>query len=93
MNSVYQVLINNGWTKYTNSPYSETFPSFEKYESSQRHHMIIPRLIDGKSIWIYDFYDYTNVGMPIHDYTPLTFSSIEKIIRFLNLENKGIANV
>jgi hypothetical protein len=85
MNPAYEALIKNGWTKYSGYPYSEYWPSFEKAVSSQQYHILLPRAIDNKPIWIYDFYDYSNVSMPTDDYNTLNFNSIEEVLKFLDL--------
>jgi hypothetical protein len=89
MNPAYEALINNGWTKYSGYPYSEYWPSFEKAISSQQYHILLPRAIDNKPVWIYDFYDYSNVSMPTDDYNTLNFSSIEEVLKFLDIKNEN----
>ena len=89
MNPAYEALINNGWTKYSGYPYSEYWPSFEKAISSQQYHILLPRAIDNKPVWIYDFYDYSNVSMPNDDYNTLNFNSIEEVLKFLDINNQN----
>ena len=89
MNPAYEALINNGWTKYSGYPYSEYWPSFEKAISSQQYHILLPRAIDNKPVWIYDFYDYSNISMPNDDYNTLNFSSIEEVLKFLDINNQN----
>jgi hypothetical protein len=50
---------------------------------------LLPRAIDNKPIWIYDFYDYSNVGMPTDDYNTLNFNSIEEVLKFLDIKNEN----